>query len=59
MTCLYNLDHLTHKCMMWDEDEADHINSPEGTDEDGYCCADEDPDPTWCQSYEPADREWD
>jgi len=52
MACRYNYDHLTHKCQMWSEEDKDHINSPEGADEEGYCTADEDEDPSWCGSYD-------
>jgi hypothetical protein len=36
--------------MLFDK-ENDALN-PEGTDEQGMCCASDDPDPSWCQSYE-------
>jgi len=41
-------------CDLWDEDSS--LN-PEGTDEKGYCIAEDDEDPSWCQSYEDAEED--
>lgn len=41
-------------CDFWEEGSS--LN-PEGTDEEGYCIAEDDEDPSWCQSYEDAEEE--
>ena len=50
MGCIY-CGNWQGECQLWDEDEDD-LN-PEGADENGICTANEDPDPSLCQSYEP------
>jgi hypothetical protein len=34
---------------MW---EAGSSLNPEGADEEGFCTAEDDPDPSWCGGYE-------
>jgi hypothetical protein len=49
MGCVY-CGNWKGECQMWDDDN-DSLN-PEGADEEGFCTASEDEDPSWCQSYE-------
>jgi hypothetical protein len=49
MGCIY-CGNWEGECQMWDEKNTS-LN-PEGADEKGFCTANEDPDPSWCQSYE-------
>jgi hypothetical protein len=53
MSCVY-CGNLHGECLMWEEGSS--LN-PEGADDHGNCMADEDEDPTWCQSYESAEDE--
>jgi len=48
MGCIYS-DLRDGKCQMW---EGDSSLDPEGCDEEGFCIAEDDPDPSWCQSFE-------
>jgi len=54
MACIYSLyDGL---CSNWNEDddmETTYENCEYGWDEMGYCCCEDDPDPSYtCSSYE-------
>jgi hypothetical protein len=53
MTCIYS--DLDGKCGMWSEDIDDGLL---GTNAEGYCVCEEDPDPLeTCESYESGDEE--
>lgn len=49
MGCIY-CGNWEGECQMWDKHNEG--SNPEGADAEGFCSAGEDPDPSWCQSYE-------
>jgi len=51
MGCIYS--DFTGACQMWEKENLS-LN-PEGADEEGCCIAEDDPDPSWCQSFESDD----
>lgn len=57
MGCIY-CGNLDGRCQLFDVHELSELN-PEGADEQGFCCAEDDEDPSWCQSYESDGNDWD
>lgn len=48
MGCIYS-NLRDGSCSFWEEGSS--LN-PEGSDAEGFCIAEEDEDPSWCQSFE-------
>lgn len=48
MTCAYS-GLMSGMCELWEKGSS--LN-PEGADENGYCIAEDDEDPSWCQDHQ-------